>query len=188
MKIKIGLVRHFKVVDNTKTLWMTSSEFNSWVEYYDQCEIEIDECIEKLDWDLCYSSDQPRSVKTAELIFKDSIITTNLLREINISAAFIMTKIKLHRSFWLVLGRVGWLLNHVTQESKQDTLLRAKRVIDEIELKQNRNILVVTHGAFMRVLRNELIRRGYIGDNFLKPLNGKVYLFEREFDSDLRIG
>ncbi|MCR8656690.1 histidine phosphatase family protein [Paenibacillus endoradicis] len=178
--MKVGLVRHFSVVDITKALWMTSSEFNSWVEYYDQCDIKSDEFIEKIYWDLCYSSDQPRSVKTAELIFKDKIITTNLLREIHIKA-ILQTKFKLHRSFWLILGRVGWLLNHSTQESKQDTILRAKRVIDEIELNDNSNILVVTHGAFMTVLSKELKRRGYIGDNFLRPLNGKVYLFERDF-------
>ncbi|SMF78897.1 Fructose-2,6-bisphosphatase [Paenibacillus uliginis N3/975] len=178
--MKIGLVRHFRVVDITKNLWMTSSEFNSWVEYYEQCDIERVEFTKKIDWELCYSSDQSRAVKTAELIFKDKINTTNLLREINIKAVT-KTKFKLHRSFWLAFGRVGWLLNHSTQESKQDTLLRAKRVVDEIELNHNRTILVVTHGAFMTVLRNELKRRGYIGDQFFKPLNGKVYLYERDF-------
>lgn len=177
--MKIGLVRHFRVADMTKTLWMTSSEFNSWVEYYDQCDIEINNIIEKMNWDLCYSSDQPRSFKTAEQFFNDKIVKTTLLREINIKA-FIITKLKLHRSFWLVLGRICWLLNHASQESKQDTLLRAKRIIDEIESNDSRNILVVTHGAFMTVVRNELKRRGYKGTSFLKPQNGKVYLFETD--------
>lgn len=61
--MKIGLVRHFKVEDSTKNLWMTSSEFNGWVEYYDQCDIKSDVFTEEIDWELCYSSDQSRAVK-----------------------------------------------------------------------------------------------------------------------------
>lgn len=72
------------------------------------------------------------------------------------------------------------MLNHKTQERKQDTLLRAKKIIEEIEFQHNRTVLVVTHGAFMTVLRNELKRRGYIGEQFTNPLNGKVYLYEKK--------
>jgi len=43
----IGLVRHFKVVDDTKGLWMTSQQFDRWVEHYEQCDIAIHDNIKR---------------------------------------------------------------------------------------------------------------------------------------------
>lgn len=175
--MKIGLVRHFKVMDDSKNLWMTSSEFNNWVEYYDQCDLKAAEGVEEHDWEACYSSDQLRALKTAKQLFDGKIQITELLREIGIHA-YMQKPIKLHRSMWLIFSRLGWLFNHRSQEAKRHTLLRAQRIINEIEQSQHSSILVVSHGAFMTVLRDELKRRGYKGPAFLKPVNGKVYLFE----------
>ncbi|CAM3279275.1 MULTISPECIES: histidine phosphatase family protein [Paenibacillus] len=176
--MKIGIVRHFKVVDDSRGRWMTSTDFNHWVEHYNQCSIQVPESSVGLKWDICYSSDQSRAVKSAEHLFIGSIIRTDLLREIEIQAC-INTNVRLHRSFWLILGRIGWLLNHASQENKRDTLHRAKRIMDEIESNESRNILVVTHGAFMTILKKELKRRGYKGEPFMKPENGRVYIYER---------
>lgn len=176
--MRIGLVRHFKVVDDTKGLWMTSQQFDRWVEHYEQCDIAIHDNIERAKWDCCYSSDQQRAVKTAVHFYDGEIVKTALLREVNIRS-ITTTRLKLHRSVWLVVGRIGWLLNHSTQEEKKMTLLRAKEIIDEIESTPYSNVLVTSHGAFMTVLRRELRRRGYKGKYFFKPKNGKLYLFEK---------
>lgn len=177
--MKIGLVRHFKVIDHTRELWMTASEFNSWVEHYDQCDLKENELVHPVNWERCYSSNQLRAAKTAQHIFKHELVITDLLREVSLNAVT-DKNIKLHRLMWLASGRIAWMLNHVSQEGKQDTLLRAKTIIDEIEQQQDRNVLLVSHGAFMRVLKAELKSRGYTGAPFLIPRNGKVYLYEKE--------
>lgn len=176
--MRIGLVRHFRVVDDTKELWMTSDEFNSWVKYYDQCDIAISENVERTDWDYCYSSNQQRALKTAGHLFHGEVNPTALLREVDIKA-ITSTKLKLPRSVWLALGRLGWLLNHPSQEEKKHTLVRVRKIIDEIESSPYNNVLVASHGAVMVVLRSELKRRGYRGSYYFKPKNGKLYLFEK---------
>jgi len=177
--MKVGLVRHFRVMDSSKTNWMNSSDFDNWVQYYNRCDVVYQEHPEKqLAWNVCYSSDLSRAVKTAESLYGGEIIKTDLLREIDVGA-IVHTNLKFHRSIWLAAGRMGWLFNHPTQESRRDTLSRAKKIIDLIEAGHYGNILLVSHGAFMTVLRNELIARGYQGDRLIKPVNGKVYFFEK---------
>lgn len=38
--MKIGLVRHFKVMHKHDRKWMTSDQFNAWVEAYNNADIE----------------------------------------------------------------------------------------------------------------------------------------------------
>jgi len=175
--MKIGLVRHFKVTFKPERSWMTSEQFDQWVEDYNNSDIEPMALIgDNLNWDLCLSSDLLRASRTAELIFPGAIIKGPQLREIRIRSAF-TSHIKLHYMIWLILGRIAWHFSHRSQgESRIGSLARAKQVIDRIEASGQSHILVVTHGMFMKSLRKELIRRGYTGKTFLKPKNGKLYV------------
>ncbi|MBG9733310.1 histidine phosphatase family protein [Paenibacillus alvei] len=177
--MKIGLVRHFKVQYEPETKWMTSAEFNHWVEQYDQAEVILgDPPADNIAWSICVSSDLPRAVTTAEYIHQGGIMATNRLREIGMKAVF-HTKMKLPHSFWMILARLAWSFSHPSQEEKkQDTLRRIREVTDWIEENCQSNVLIVCHGALMKYLHKELIRRGYKGQAFLKPQNGKLYLYE----------
>lgn len=177
--MKIGLVRHSKVIDTTTKRWMTSADFDRWVKHYDTSEVYGTDTIPNGDWDCCYSSDQQRAVTTAGILYQGEINQTELLREISICSVA-SSNWRLHHIIWLALARLGWLVNHSSQEAKASTLMRAKKIIDQIELQSGDSTLVVSHGAFMGVLRKELRRRGYRGAYFFVPVNGKIYLFTKE--------
>ena len=177
----IGIVRHFKVNFITNRKWMTAKQFNDWVEQYDQAEIDsTNHFTNNIIWDVCLTSDLSRATNTAEIIFEGETVVSDQLREIGIRAV-INSKIKLHINIWMILGRIAWLFSHKSQaESKSQTLQRAKKILDKIEINYpHSKVLVVSHGAFMRVLFKELKRRGYIGKLKMKPKNGELYLFDR---------
>ena len=179
--MRIGLMRHYKVSINNNKIWMDSVDFSNWVKQYDQSNIYINSSFDtKFSWDVCYSSDMIRAIKTAEAIYKGRIIKTKQLREIEINPLF-DSRMRFHLNVWLILGRFGWLLNHPSQENKNSTLLRARAFLDDVEEnnQEHHNVLIVSHGAFMTVLKQELNRRGYRGDKFAKPQNGRIYTYTR---------
>ncbi|GAB6988766.1 histidine phosphatase family protein [Paenibacillus pini] len=178
----IGLVRHFKVTYKPISTWMNSEEFNQWIEEYNKSGVSPPESTgHGVEWNMCLSSDLSRATVTAEMLHKGQIIKTDQLREIAMRSVT-STQIKLHYYMWLFIIRIAWLVSHKSQdETKAETILRAKQVVDQIEENdKGSNILVVSHGAFMRVLYQELIRRGYKGRGFAKPKNGKLYTFEKK--------
>ncbi|EHB68487.1 MULTISPECIES: histidine phosphatase family protein [Paenibacillus] len=178
----IGIVRHFKVTYKPENKWMTAKQFNNWVEEYDKAEIQIANNISNdRKWDVCYCSNQSRATRTAKVIFDGEIIITDQLREIGITAVS-KSKIKLHLTIWLILARIAWFLSHKSQEeSKLQTLSRAKLILDEIEQKYSEtNVLIVSHGAFIKTLTKELDRRGYKGKVDIKPRNGKLYTYNKQ--------
>ncbi|OPA73764.1 phosphoglycerate mutase [Paenibacillus selenitireducens] len=179
--MKIGLVRHFKVTYTAQNSWMTADQFNQWVEAYNQSDVYPSANPNKGQaWDICISSDLLRAVATAEQIYQGPVVTTDQLREIKMNAVN-QSNIKLHYNLWLLMGRVAWYFSHKSQaEGRMDTQLRAQQVINRIEDNyKDANVLVVSHGAFMKELTDELIRRGYRGKGFIKPENGKLYVYSR---------
>lgn len=177
--MNIGLVRHFRVDCNTKT-FMTSSDFNEWVEQYDNSDT-IENKIELGDikWDKCFSSDLSRAVKTAKSIFSGEIIKTDLLREVLIAPIF-KTNMKLPYIFWCVAGRVAWYFNQKCQiETKEVTKKRIKEFLYNIEDESNANILIVCHGFFINVLQKELKKQGFSGKTIKRPQNGTLYLYKK---------
>lgn len=179
----IGLVRHYKVLINTLGYWMTSVEFREWIDLYNESNIDCTNLtITDVNWDACYSSNMTRAIHTAGTIHQGEIIITEDLREIDINPFFNL-KIKLHLNMWLILGRIGWILKHHSQEDRTQTMERAKKIITMIEDRHENyeNVLIVSHGAFMTALRRELMNRGYKGDSFAKPKNGKIYKFLKNY-------
>jgi broad specificity phosphatase PhoE len=177
----IGLVRHFKVTFKPDQKWMTSDQFNQWVEQYDKSDIRSTGNFGNgLKWDVCHCSDLSRAIGTAEIIYKGHITRTDQLREIGVQSVN-HSRIRLHYYIWLFLGRVAWYLSHKSQkETRNETLLRAREVINKLEENyKESSVLVVSHGVFMRLLIQELKRRGYKGKGFIKPENGKVYKYQK---------
>jgi broad specificity phosphatase PhoE len=176
----IGLVRHFKVIQSRpKKKWMTSIEFDAWVEEYDNCDVNLaPSLIDSSEWDMCMSSDLSRAVVTSKQLYNDDIIYTEQLREIKIKS-FFNTNIKLHYSLWLIIGRITWFIHKSQPEGKQETIERVRDILDQIEQLNVSNLLVVSHGALMWYIRKELRRRRYKGPIFIKPKNGKLYTFHK---------
>lgn len=179
--MKIGLVRHFKVIYKPKNSWMTSDQFNQWVEDYNNSDVNpVGHIGNDPKWEVCISSDLSRASKTAEIIYQGPIIKTDWLREIGIRSVN-QSRIKLHYNIWLILSRMAWFFSHKSQEeSKTETILRAAQIINWIEDNyMESNVLVVSHGGIMKSLIQELFKRGYRGKGFIKPENGRLYIYEK---------
>jgi broad specificity phosphatase PhoE len=158
---------------------MSSKDFEYWVKLYDNSDV-IENNVElgNIKWDKCFSSDLPRAVKTAKVIFKGEIVENNLLREVLISPIF-KSNFKLPYVFWCIGGRIAWFLNHKSQiETKKITKKRVKEFLDIIEHKTDSNILIVCHGFLMHTLQKELKNRGFRGESVKSPKNGKLYLYK----------
>lgn len=180
--MKIGLVRHFKVIHKHDGRFMTSAQFNSWVEAYNNADIEDTDMEYSLsEWNVCISSDLSRAVQTAETIYPGSVIVTDQLREIEVHSIHALGNLKLPYHMWMLMGRMAWYFSHSSQaERKNETLDRARHTIEWIEEHySNRNVLVVSHGAFMKVLTQELFKKGYRGKGLMNPRNGAMYIYEK---------
>ncbi|VEF46832.1 phosphoglycerate mutase family protein [Bacillus freudenreichii] len=179
--MRIGLVRHFRVNHEKPSFYMTSKQFEDWVRHYDESEIfHMDKKEAEIDWDICFSSDLPRAVHTAEKIASCSIEENPLLREIPL-APFIKTKRKLPLSIWNLAGRLAWHFSHPSHpESRKDTIKRANEFIASLAEEEQKNILVVSHGFFLYVLAKELEKQGYAGPGKRRFKNGELYIYEKE--------
>jgi broad specificity phosphatase PhoE len=178
----IGLVRHFKV-DCTAQAFMTSDDFEKWVERYDISEvIENKFETQNIKWDKCFSSDLPRAIRTSETIYKGEIIKTHLLREVPL-APTCKIKFKLPHRFWCIFSRIAWNFHHKSQvETKKDTQKRINEFFNSLDTESDTNILIVCHGFLMKIIERELRSRGFRGQNIpIRPIakNGTLYLYKK---------
>ncbi len=68
--MKLGLVRHYKVITNGK-YFLTSKEFEQIMFNYDVAPVKENGLrINSDDWDICYCSILQRAITTADSIFK----------------------------------------------------------------------------------------------------------------------
>ena len=73
-----------------------------------------------------------------------------------------------------------WLFSLKSQpEVKPQTILRIDKFLKQIESSGHQNILIVSHGFFMKIFVRELLKRGFKGDLDFSPKNGKLYRFEK---------
>jgi broad specificity phosphatase PhoE len=180
--MKVGLIRHFEVdcpIPGISKL-MTPDQFRQWLQEYETSDIKYDNFeANMMRWDKCYSSDLPRALKTAQKIYSGHIIATKELRELVICPPT-DRNIKLPILLWLTLGRMAWMLSHKSQiESKLMFQERVKYILEEFILKDDQEVLIVSHGFLMMFLRKELLKLGFKGPNFRKADNAKVYIFEK---------
>lgn len=178
--MKLGLVRHFKVITEENML-LSPNEFRQAMEKYDRAPVrgnglEIDSSA----WDICYSSTLPRAVTTAESIFSGKIITTDLLIEVPI-APFTRTNIKLPSFIWHIGSRLAWYKSHKSQrENIHGTKDRIKKFYEKIQSSGYRKILIVSHGYFLRMFYDEMKKLGFEGEVDLNIQNGKLYIIEKK--------
>jgi broad specificity phosphatase PhoE len=177
--MKVGLLRHFKVERGYPNKIITSDELMKWLDEYDASEVfenEIDLC--DIDWKKCYSSDLSRAAITAKNAFSDDIIFLEELREIRFAPLFPLSW-RLPLFIHLISIRIAWLFNHKSQpQSKIEVINQINVVLDNI-LQNQEDVLIVGHGGVMIFMRKELMKRGFTGPKFRRPVNGKVYIFEK---------
>ncbi|MDF2943961.1 MAG: hypothetical protein K0S01_2819 [Herbinix sp.] len=178
--MRIGLLRHFKVNCPHKKM-MTSSEFREWSEKY-----EVSKVIKKkvemygIEWDVCYVSDLPRAITTAQEVYSGNLKIDKLLREVD-NAPFIHTdRFKLPFEIWHICGRLAWYFKSKSQpETVTETRKRISIFLDHIDWTKE-NILVVFHGFMIYNFQKELRRRGFEGEKLKLVKNGVLYEYVRE--------
>lgn len=180
IKMKIGLVRHFKVHCPHKK-WMTSEEFREWSERYERSRV-IKKPVEMYgtSWDICYCSDLPRAITTAKEVYSGNLHLDKLLREVD-NAPFIHTeRLRLPFEVWHVCGRLAWLFKSKSQpESIKDTQKRINQFLDKIDWEKE-NILIVFHSFLLYNFQRELRKRGFHGDKVYHVKNGFLYEYVRD--------
>lgn len=185
--MRIGLLRHFKVNCPHKKM-MTSGEFREWSEKY-----EVSKVIKKkvemygIEWDVCYASDLPRAMATAQEVYSGNILLDNLLREVD-NAPFIHTdRIKLPFEVWHVCGRLAWYFKSKSQpETIEGTRKRINKFLDRIDWSQE-NILIVFHGFMLYNLQKELRKRGLSGKKIRVVKNGVLYEYVRVDEQEVNL-
>jgi broad specificity phosphatase PhoE len=160
---------------------MTSGEFREWSEKY-----EVSKVIKKkvemygIEWDICYASDLPRAVATAQEVYSGNVMLDKLLREVD-NAPFIHTeRFKLPFEIWHICGRLAWYFRSKSQpESIKDTRKRINQFLDNIDWSKE-NILIVFHGFMLYNLQKELRKRGFTGEKVRFVKNGVLYQYVSE--------
>ena len=173
--MKLGLVRHFKVITNGK-VFLSSKEFAKAMLDYDVAPVKPNGLkISSSDWDICYSSTLPRAITTAETIYNEKIIKNELLVEVPISP-FTKMNIKLPITLWHIGARIAWAKSHKSQlEDIKGTRERINKFYKHIEKTGHERILIVAHGYFLHMFYKEMQKKGFEGDVEVNIQNGKLY-------------
>jgi hypothetical protein len=179
IKMKIGLLRHFKT--DYRFLERCDSEAynNEYLNYEKSHIIPVGAKDFTGDYTICYAGTAPRALETAESVFAKEIIPTAELREVPLQAIF-TTRIKLPLKLWHFINRIGWAFNAKKMpENRKQTENRARQFLGKIvePNPSDKKILLVTHGFFMVSLQSELIKRGFKGKEFIRPEHGILYEF-----------
>jgi len=179
--IRVGLVRHFRVRKDYPRGLISRDEVISWINEYEETEIDEGNPYDlgDVDWQRCYASDIARAKRTAEIIYRGDIVTTEKLREIKYYPTT-RRNVRLPFLAWAILMRIAIMKPGSNPfESTADIKQRASAILDEVLAQGEGNVLLVSHGAIMLYLRKELLRRGFTGPKLGTPENGKMYLFTR---------
>lgn len=175
--MKIGLVRHFKVKQQLPKGFLIGHEaLTDWFAQYDNADIHyapVD--MRAINWELCYASTMSRAYNTAKHIYNGATELHEDLREVSV-LSLMNKKRKLPIILWAILIKRKTLSpNEITETTKK----KLADFVDELLSKQEKEILVVSHGFIMMLLQQELRTRGFTGELFRNPANGKVYIFEK---------
>jgi hypothetical protein len=175
--LKIGLVRHFKVNHPfpEKSL-LAKSDVVKWFDGYDNtADIEYKPVdLSGINWHCCYSSPMVRAVNTARHIYSGPITEVTELKELDILHR-LSGRLKLPFLMWgLVVRMISFTSNNDTDRFKKEIIV----FVDKVIANNEKDILIVSHWFVMRVIRQELIKRGFAGGNFKTHEYGALYVFE----------
>ena len=175
--MKIGLVRHFKVKQKLpKGFLIDHPTLMQWFEEYDNSDIAYQDVdMRGVNWEVCYASSLSRAHKTAQHIYKGEIQLLDDLREVSV-LSLMNTKRRLPAILWAIqIKRKTLSANDITAAIEK----KLAGFVDKLLQHKEQEILVVSHGFIMMLLQKELIARGFTGDKFRNPANGKMYVFEK---------
>jgi broad specificity phosphatase PhoE len=170
-------MRHFKVKDGCDKRYFNSKEIDIWVDRYDEFPLKTkDLTLPQID--KTYTSDLDRAKRSADHL-KLTYESNKLLNEVS-TKAFIDTNLKFPKLIWLIVGRILWNIGAIKKsETKKQTYKRANDAAQFLISSDAQNILVISHGFFMKALKQELELRGFIGEMDTAPRNGVVYRFSK---------
>lgn len=156
------MIRHEKV-DMAWEKKYNSITYDLACNKYDECPLILQnkEYSKIDDANTVYISELSRTYETACRLFNErDFFETALLNEVPLKS-FKDTNKMYPLWMWSVLGRVQWFLGSDRQaESKKETIVRAKKMIQLLEEHQE-DCYLVTHGFYMRVLIKELKKQEY---------------------------
>lgn len=173
----IGLVRHFKVRHPfPKQFLLTKAEVVRWFDDYEIAEIEYhDVDLRGVRWQRCFSSPMTRALDTAQHIYKEEIISVDTLREFDV-LPLLSNTVRLPLIAWALLA---WFTYSIPNKATSALRKTINSFIDQQLLTSHHNTLIVSHVFIMIMLQKELKKRGFTGDTFGFPHNGRVYLLDR---------
>lgn len=137
-------------------------DFSKWVQRYNESGIKTIKNIQDKE-KVIYTSDLLRSIETGQMI-GENIIASPLSREAGIPLIK-FPAINIKAQYWLIMARILWLLGVKTGcESFSDAKVRAKEAVDWFEniLSKEERIVVVGHGFMNRLIKKELLNRGWL--------------------------
>lgn len=127
-----------------------------------------------INWHCCYSSPMVRAINTARHIYSGPITEITELKELDILHR-LSDGLKLPFLMWgLIVRMISFTSNNDTDRFKNEIIAFVDNVIENNE----KDILIVSHWFVMRVIREELIKRGFAGGNFKSNEYGTLYIFE----------
>ena len=175
--MKIGLIRHFKVNHPFPgKIFLSKWEVIKWFSEYDQAENiqykNVD--LYGIDWKRCYSSTLVRAEKTANHIYSGEIVKLTELQELDILHR-LSDRIKLPFLLWGLIVRIQSLSSNKDNDEFKNRIIT---FIDKIIANNESDIIIVSHWFVMRVIRQELIKRKFVGDHFKSNEYGALYVFE----------
>jgi probable phosphoglycerate mutase len=157
LSTKLGFIRHGSTAWNKERRAQGNSDIP-----LDQDGLRdagrLSERVTNEEWDYIYSSDLLRAKQTAEIVAKklqvDEVVLDSRLREVSggqIEGTTEAERIKKWGDNWRALD--------LGVEPKEMVLKRALSFIEEItEKHSDKNVLVVSHGSYIRHLLRELIK------------------------------
>ncbi len=177
--MRIGIVRHFKVkLAYPEQRLVSAAEVNEWFDRYDRAEVEMQEAeLGGLHWEVCYTSDMPRAVRTAKSIYHGPVVESSSLRELPLPA--LSGRLRMPFLWWAVAVKCMQLTSPTNRKEIEQLREGFRVFLDEAMGQGYENILIVSHASMMREMRKELQSRGFRGPKFSYAENGKLYVFEK---------
>lgn len=176
--MEIGLIRHFKVALARPSAFLLSyQEVCDWFARYEETDV-LPDPVEPIPqhWDICYASSASRAYTTATAVYSKDIVRLDALRELN-TLSLLKSNRRMPLLFWAIqLKRKSATENEITATFRQGLTT----FLDEILAGEHKKILIVSHGFVMMFLKEELTKRGFTGERFRYPRNGKLYTFRRK--------